>query len=420
MESSKREREDEEMLTEAPSNAATTHASSHIPKRHATAAKFLHMNELQVVFHLPMAEAAIKLGVCSTVLKKICRRYGIARWPYRQIRKIDKAMNDLEQSKTSSAVLASSDAAEELTSKTDTLKKLRDEIINNPEIDRSTELGATLSEKTAGSTGGARDSGGGLAAAAVTAQVTGTGVRNTGGFGSSFISSPAARPFLPQAVSAASWAANGAGGKGGGHSASQLAFGQLGYGFKSSEGGGGLSLGPRDTSVARGEATPLRLEEYHPADLQTVFPAQEPAAAPGAADPIDLGWEDTLLEEPGTGMLLFRGEHYEWLAAAAAAAVVGRGVDGNEGGSGNRCALPTSASGGLCATFLDEGPTNDEEATLSERLRPGGAVLCPVLPALAAMDVGATASDFPVVATTDAPACGPFDSVECRAGIAIW
>jgi len=307
-------------------------------------------------------------------------------------------MNDLEQCKTSSAVIASSDATEELTSKTDTLKKLRDEIINNPEIDRSTELGATLSEKTAGSTGGARDSGGGLAAAAVTAQVTGTGVRNAGGFGSSFVSSPTARPFLPQTVSAASWTGNGAGGRGGGHSASQLAFGQLGYGLKSSEGDGGLSMPPRDASVAQGEATPLRLEEYHPADLQTVFPAQEPAAAPGAADPTDLGWEDTLLEDPGTGMLLFRGEHYEWLAAAAA--VVGRGVGG--------------------ATFLDEGPTNDEEATLSERLRPGGALLCPVLPALTAMDVGAKASELSVVAIIDAPACGPFDSVECRAGIAIW
>ena len=48
------------------------------------------MSELQVVFHLPMAEAALKLGVCSTVLKKICRRNGISRWPYRLIRKIDK------------------------------------------------------------------------------------------------------------------------------------------------------------------------------------------------------------------------------------------------------------------------------------------------------------------------------------------
>jgi hypothetical protein len=62
-------------------------------KKMATSAKTLHMNELQVVFHLPMAEAAVKLGVCSTVLKKICRRKGISRWPYRQIRKIDKVMS---------------------------------------------------------------------------------------------------------------------------------------------------------------------------------------------------------------------------------------------------------------------------------------------------------------------------------------
>ena len=36
-------------------------------------------------FHLPISQVAKDLGVCATVLKKICRKNGIPRWPHRKV-----------------------------------------------------------------------------------------------------------------------------------------------------------------------------------------------------------------------------------------------------------------------------------------------------------------------------------------------
>lgn len=38
-------------------------------------------------YHLPMAEVAKKMGVCLTYFKKVCRRHGVKRWPFRQVTK---------------------------------------------------------------------------------------------------------------------------------------------------------------------------------------------------------------------------------------------------------------------------------------------------------------------------------------------
>lgn len=42
--------------------------------------------ELSKYFHLPIAEAALHLGSCVTVVKKLCRSFGIPRWPHRKVR----------------------------------------------------------------------------------------------------------------------------------------------------------------------------------------------------------------------------------------------------------------------------------------------------------------------------------------------
>uniref|UniRef100_A0A0D6QR16 RWP-RK domain-containing protein n=1 Tax=Araucaria cunninghamii TaxID=56994 RepID=A0A0D6QR16_ARACU len=44
----------------------------------------LTFDEVAKFFSVPIAEAANILGVCSSVLKKICRDNGIPRWPYRK------------------------------------------------------------------------------------------------------------------------------------------------------------------------------------------------------------------------------------------------------------------------------------------------------------------------------------------------
>ena len=43
------------------------------------------MNDVWEYLHLPISEASKKLNVCNTVLKKICRRSGLSRWPYRKV-----------------------------------------------------------------------------------------------------------------------------------------------------------------------------------------------------------------------------------------------------------------------------------------------------------------------------------------------
>lgn len=52
--------------------------------------------ELRQHFHLPLHTAAQKFGICTTAFKKMCRRFGIAKWPHRQLRGIDKKIAALK------------------------------------------------------------------------------------------------------------------------------------------------------------------------------------------------------------------------------------------------------------------------------------------------------------------------------------
>lgn len=61
-------------------------------------AKSITLEELSVHFHEPINEVAKKFGVCVTVLKQRCREHGIARWPYRKVRKLDSIIRALQSS----------------------------------------------------------------------------------------------------------------------------------------------------------------------------------------------------------------------------------------------------------------------------------------------------------------------------------
>jgi hypothetical protein len=52
--------------------------------------------ELRANFHLPLHTAARKFGICTTAFKKMCRRFGIAKWPHRQLRGLDKRIAALK------------------------------------------------------------------------------------------------------------------------------------------------------------------------------------------------------------------------------------------------------------------------------------------------------------------------------------
>ncbi|KAJ8500595.1 hypothetical protein OPV22_011147 [Ensete ventricosum] len=57
----------------------------------------MSLKELADYFHLPIADAAKRLKLCSTAIKHACRRNGVARWPSRKIKSIDRQIAILER-----------------------------------------------------------------------------------------------------------------------------------------------------------------------------------------------------------------------------------------------------------------------------------------------------------------------------------
>ncbi|CAK9158052.1 unnamed protein product [Ilex paraguariensis] len=53
----------------------------------------LTLKDVKQYFNLPIDEAAKKMNICPTVMKKICRRDGLLRWPYRKIKATEKKIS---------------------------------------------------------------------------------------------------------------------------------------------------------------------------------------------------------------------------------------------------------------------------------------------------------------------------------------
>ncbi|GAM22434.1 hypothetical protein SAMD00019534_056090 [Acytostelium subglobosum LB1] len=84
---------------------------------------------LSKYFHLPINDVAKEIGVCATVLKKICRKNGIPRWPHRKIKSIDKMISNLENSSPKNA-----DEEHRIKEEISTLKKKKAYLIKHPNI----------------------------------------------------------------------------------------------------------------------------------------------------------------------------------------------------------------------------------------------------------------------------------------------
>jgi len=48
-------------------------------------------------FHLPMKQAAKELRIGEAPLKRVCRRLGINRWPYRKLQSWERLAEDVQQ-----------------------------------------------------------------------------------------------------------------------------------------------------------------------------------------------------------------------------------------------------------------------------------------------------------------------------------
>lgn len=51
----------------------------------------------QACYHLGLRDAAVRLRVCATTLKRHCRKHGIWKWPNREIKKYKKAMAEIQR-----------------------------------------------------------------------------------------------------------------------------------------------------------------------------------------------------------------------------------------------------------------------------------------------------------------------------------
>lgn len=77
--------------------APPSHSPSERTKRYGPV---VELADLRSCFNMPIAAVARKFGICATLLKKICRRHNIQRWPHRQIRSLQKSIDMLRESLT--------------------------------------------------------------------------------------------------------------------------------------------------------------------------------------------------------------------------------------------------------------------------------------------------------------------------------
>jgi RWP-RK domain len=67
---------------------------------------------LEAYYNMPLTTAAKQLKVSNTMLKKLCRKYGIQRWPHRQIRSIDKEVAKHQEARARATSMAEVTASE--------------------------------------------------------------------------------------------------------------------------------------------------------------------------------------------------------------------------------------------------------------------------------------------------------------------
>jgi predicted RNase H-like nuclease (RuvC/YqgF family) len=66
-----------------------------IPESNASRVPVLSERELREHFNMPLNEVAKKYGMCTTALKKLCRKYGVMQWPHRKLRSLEKKIASL-------------------------------------------------------------------------------------------------------------------------------------------------------------------------------------------------------------------------------------------------------------------------------------------------------------------------------------
>lgn len=71
-------------------------ALSAVSRPNMTASHSITLEMLRPHFEEPLAQVAKTFGICVTLLKKICRKHGLSRWPHRQITGLRKSIASME------------------------------------------------------------------------------------------------------------------------------------------------------------------------------------------------------------------------------------------------------------------------------------------------------------------------------------
>ncbi|KAF0684990.1 Aste57867_23019 [Aphanomyces stellatus] len=66
------------------------------PSSRLDASPLFSVAQLEQYYHMPLREVAALLGTYEGALIRACRRHGIAKWPYRQLSKINRQMRYMD------------------------------------------------------------------------------------------------------------------------------------------------------------------------------------------------------------------------------------------------------------------------------------------------------------------------------------
>ncbi|KAF0752788.1 hypothetical protein DYB30_000669 [Aphanomyces astaci] len=111
-----------------PDSPTNESASTHM-RRRALSLNKITIEDFYDFFDKPIVAVAREFGVCTTLFKKICRKSGIHRWPYRKISSLSKTIDAIEDTlhQDLSAIERS-----KMMSQLDDLQKKRDYVRRNP------------------------------------------------------------------------------------------------------------------------------------------------------------------------------------------------------------------------------------------------------------------------------------------------
>lgn len=109
--------------------------------------KHISIDELRAHFDRPIIDVAKDFGICITLMKKICRRNGIKRWPHRQIRSLSKSIASMEAAMLSTHGSEREKYRDQISS----LRSKRESVISHPNKDNGGRP-KTPTKETSGTT----------------------------------------------------------------------------------------------------------------------------------------------------------------------------------------------------------------------------------------------------------------------------